>query len=66
MMHCAPEEVRSWPWSDVVNLLAYSEQEREEMEKRFPKTGASGSPRTASPSTNTTVYRFGPKPAPKR
>ncbi|WP_147450279.1 hypothetical protein [Corallococcus carmarthensis] len=67
MMHCSPEEVRSWPWSDVVRLLAYSALEREEFDRRVQQNpGASRRTPASGPTTNTTVYRFGPRPAPKR
>ncbi|MBN8466164.1 hypothetical protein HI113_22575 [Corallococcus exiguus] len=67
MMHCSPEEVRSWPWSDVVRLLAYSALEREEFDRRVQQNpSASHRASAGGPTTNTTVYRFGPRPTPKR
>ncbi|RYZ39263.1 MAG: hypothetical protein EOO71_20670 [Myxococcaceae bacterium] len=63
LMGVSPEEVRDWPWSDVVHLLAYCEQENEEMKAHLPAPGASASPSRGPASTSTTtVYRFGPKP----
>ncbi|WP_147446723.1 hypothetical protein [Corallococcus sp. CA047B] len=59
----SPEAVREWPWSDVVHLLAYCEQENEEMKAHLPAPGASASPsRGPASKSTTTVYRFGPKP----
>ncbi|NPC72919.1 hypothetical protein HPP05_24540 [Corallococcus exiguus] len=67
MMHCSPEEVRSWPWSDVVRLLACNALEREEFDRRVQQNPAASHRAPASgPSTTTTVYRFGPSVAPKR
>lgn len=67
MMHCSPEEVRSWPWSDVVCLLAYSALEKEEFDRRVQRNPAASHNAPANgPSTTTTVYRFGPSAPPKR
>ncbi|RKH03648.1 hypothetical protein D7X32_13405 [Corallococcus carmarthensis] len=70
MMHRSPAEVSTWPWSDIVRLLAYSELEREEFDRRVqnPQHSAASPTRAhaSGPTTNTTVYRFGPRPAPKR
>ncbi|AFE05566.1 hypothetical protein COCOR_04015 [Corallococcus coralloides DSM 2259] len=67
MMHRSPEEVRSWAWSDVVSLLAYSALEKEEFDRRIQQNPAASHGAPASgPSTTTTVYRFGPSTAPKR
>ncbi|RKH64123.1 hypothetical protein D7W81_19180 [Corallococcus aberystwythensis] len=69
LMHRSPAEVSTWPWSDIVRLLAYSELEREEFDRRTQphgSLGTGGQRASASSTTNTTVYRFGPKPTPKR
>ncbi|RKH19130.1 hypothetical protein D7X74_07520 [Corallococcus sp. CA047B] len=63
MMGRPPEEVRGWLWDDAVYLLAYCEQENEEMKTRLPTPGAAPPARgPASGSTTTTVYRFAPTP----
>ncbi|WP_158621630.1 hypothetical protein [Corallococcus aberystwythensis] len=52
-----------------MRLLAYSELEREEFDRRTQphgSLGTGGQRASASSTTNTTVYRFGPKPTPKR
>ncbi|MBN9687120.1 MULTISPECIES: hypothetical protein [unclassified Corallococcus] len=67
MMHCSPDEVRSWPWSDVVRLMAYNALAREEFDRRVQRNpAASHHASTNGPSTTTTVYRFGSSVAPKR
>ncbi|NNB94323.1 hypothetical protein HI113_10440 [Corallococcus exiguus] len=70
MMHCSPEEVSNWPWSTVVRMLAYNALEREEFDRRVqqdrPHAAAPHRASASGPTTNTTVYRFGPRPTPKR
>ncbi|NNC17670.1 hypothetical protein HJC22_18285 [Corallococcus exiguus] len=66
----SPDEVRGWDHEDLLGLLAYCELENEEFDRRVqprrPHAAASHHASASGPTTNTTVYRFGPKPAPKR
>ncbi|MFP2897571.1 hypothetical protein [Corallococcus sp. 4LFB] len=62
----SPDEVRAWDHEDLLGLLAYCELENEEMEQRTRSAPHAAAPSrraaTGGPTTNTTIYRFGPKP----
>lgn len=66
----SPDEVRTWDHEDLLGLLAYCELENEEFDRRVqqhrPHAAAPHRASASGPTTNTTVYRFGPRPAPKR
>ncbi|MBJ6762810.1 hypothetical protein JGU66_18760 [Myxococcaceae bacterium JPH2] len=55
MMGCSPREVSTWPWEDIVYILAYCAEE--EAELKAARSGVGNGAGSSKSQSRTFVYR---------